>query len=113
MQISKRLAGASAAGLIGVGALGLVFPQPLARGFGIPAQDRDAIAFVRATSVRDVAIGAILLAAVLRGNRQMLSASLIAGVGISAADFLNARRPVHLAGGALFAIILGLSRNGL
>lgn len=113
MKISTMLAGASAAGLIGVGALGCLFPRPLASGFGVPAHNPDALAYVRATSVRDAAIGAVLLAAALRDDPDVLPVALLAGLGISAADFANARRPVHIAGGALFAGILALSLTGL
>lgn len=108
----------AAAGLLVVGALGLVLPAPLAQSFGMPLSDRSAAVFVRATAVRDVALGAIVLAASLRGKGDVLLVAVIACLVISLADFVNAyvggnrvlhrEHVVHVGGAALFAAILAL-----
>lgn len=108
----------AAAGLLVVGALGLALPAPLAQSFGMPLSDKSAAVFVRATAVRDVALGAIVLTASLRGKGDVLLVAVIACLVISLADFLNAyvggnrvlhrEHVVHVGGAALFAAILAL-----
>ena len=108
----------AAAGLLVVGVLGLVLPAPLAQSFGMALSDRSAAVFVRATAVRDVALGAIVLAASLRGKGDVLLVAVIACLIISLADFVNAyfggnrvlhrEHVVHVGGAALFAAILAL-----
>lgn len=112
------LADVAAAGLLAVGALGVAFPAPLAQSFGAPLRDTSAVVFVRATGVRDLALGAVLLAASLRGAGDVLLVGIIACLAISIADFVNAffggdrvlhrQHVVHICGAALFAAILAL-----
>lgn len=112
------LADVAAAGLIAVGALGVVFPTPLAQSFGMPLNDKSAVVFVRATGVRDAALGALLLTASLRGAGIVLLVGIIACLLISVADFANAffggdrvlhrQHVVHVGGAVLFAVILAL-----
>lgn len=112
------LSDVAAAGLLAVGALGVAFPSPLAHSFGMPLNDKSATVFVRATGVRDLALGAVLLAASLRGEAVVLLVGIIACLVISLADFANAffggdrvlhrQHVVHIGGAALFAAILAL-----
>lgn len=112
------IAEVAGAGLLAVGALGIVFPVPLAQSFGVPLNDEAAAVFVRATGVRDVAIGAILLAAALRGAGVVLLVAAIACLFISVADFVNAyigsgrelhrQHVVHIGGALLFAADVAL-----
>ena len=112
------LSDVAGAGLLAVGALGIAFPTPLAQSFGVPLTDKSAVVFVRATGVRDLAIGAVLLAASLRGDAGVLLVAVIACLAISLADFANAffggdrvlhrQHVVHVGGAALFAAILAL-----
>jgi hypothetical protein len=97
-----RLAGT---GLIATGVAGIAFPEPLARAFGAPLHDGAPSAFVRATSVRDIALGAITLCASFGKERNILLAASVCGTGISLSDFLSTKKPVHLAGAALFAAL--------
>jgi hypothetical protein len=116
------LAEIAAAAIAAVGILGVLFPSPLAHSFGTPLQDRAATVFVRATAVRDVALGAVLMACALRGSRAALLTAVIACLLISLADFANAlfggdrvlhrQHVVHVAGAALFAAILALLAQG-
>jgi hypothetical protein len=117
------LADVAGAGLLAVGALGVAFPTPLAHSFGVPLGDRSAVVFVRATGVRDIALGAVLLAASLRGSGGVLLVAVIACLAISLADFANAffggdrvlhrQHVVHVGGAALFAAILALLLQSL
>jgi hypothetical protein len=112
------LADAAGAGLLVVGVLGVVLPAPLAHSFGVPLKDRSATVFVRATGVRDAALGAILIAASRAGASHVLLVAVIACLAISLADFTNAflgagrvlhrQHVVHVGGAALFAAILAL-----
>jgi Domain of unknown function (DUF4267) len=112
------LSDAAGAGLVAVGALGVAFPAPLAHSFGMPLNDKSAVVFVRATGVRDLALGAVLLAASLRSSGDVLLVAVIACLVISLADFFNAffggdrvlhrQHAVHILGAALFAAILAL-----
>lgn len=112
------LADVAGAGLLAVGALGVAFPAPLAQSFGMPLNDKATAVFVRATGVRDLALGAVLLAASLRGDGHVLLVAVIACLVISLADFANAffggdrvlhrQHVVHIGGAALFAAILAL-----
>ncbi len=112
------LSDAAGAGLLAVGVLGLAFPAPLAQSFGMPIEEKSSAVFVRATGVRDCALGAILLAASLRGAGDVLLVTVAACLVISLADFLNAffggdrvlhrQHVVHVGGAALFAAILAL-----
>lgn len=112
------LADVAGAGLLAVGALGILFPAPLAQSFGTPLNDKASAVFVRATGVRDLALGAVLLAASLRGAGEVLLIAVIACLVISLADFLNTflsgdralhrQHIVHIGGAALFAAILAL-----
>lgn len=112
------LADVAGAGLVAVGGLGVAFPTPLAQSFGMPLRDKAAVVFVRATGVRDLALGAVLLAASLRGAGDVLLVGVIACLVISLADFANAffgadrvlhrQHVVHIGGAALFAAILAL-----
>lgn len=112
------LADVSAGGLLAVGALGVLFPAPLAHSFGMPLNDKSAVVFVRATGVRDIALGALLLASSLRGAGIVLLVGIVMCLAISLADFANAffggdrvlhrQHVVHIGGAALFAAILAL-----
>lgn len=113
MKVSRALSIAAAVDVLGVGVLGMLFPEPLSEAFGVPASEPEALAFVRAASVRDIAIGAIVLAASLDEESCVLPVALGAGIGISAADFAATRRPIHAAGAALFAVTFGLLLAGL
>lgn len=105
--------------LVGVGTLGAAFPAALSAGFGIPVEDPRAVAYVRASGTRDVAIGAITLAAALRGDGDVLAVALALGIAVSAADFLTVffaagrhlrvQHLAHAGGAAAFAIALALT----
>lgn len=117
------IADVAGAGLLAVGALGVLFPAPLAQSFGVPLKDDAAAVFVRATGVRDIAIGAVLLAASLRGAGIVLLVAAIACLFVSLADFANAyigsgrelhrQHVVHIGGALLFAADIALIASAL
>lgn len=107
-SLPAMLSVVASAGVIGIGALGVAFPKPVSRAFGVTAEDDTAVAYVRATSVRDIAIGAMLLGAAARGKRRPLQVAAAAGAAISIADLLVAKRPIHAGGAAYFLGIFAL-----
>ena len=112
MRSLPLLAAAAGTALIATGMAGIAFPAPLARAFGAPLQDVKRSEFVHATSVRDIALGAIVLSAWFSREKNASRAAAVCGVGISLSDFLSTRKPVHLAGAAVFAaLIIGPPRS--
>jgi len=99
-----------AIGLIALGTGAVVLPASAAGQFGIPTDDPDALAFVRAAGARDVALGCVLLA--LPGEqdrRRALGCIAVLGL-IDAAIGLGARGPrpaqaIHVAGFVATALI--------
>ena len=96
--------------MIAVGSGAVLEPLASATMYGLPASDPVASAFVRATGVRDVVLGAILLASLgePRALRRALGWSAV--IAIADAVILAAARgprPSHaayLAGGAALAL---------
>jgi hypothetical protein len=93
---------------LGTGAV--VAPRFSAGQYGVPSDDRDALAFVRATGARDALLGALILAS--RGERPALRRTMAWSslVGLADAGILLARRgprlqhAVHLGGFAALAL---------
>lgn len=114
----RILADLVAAGLVVVGALGVVMPAALSQSFGLPVDDAHGAGFVRAASVRDMALGALILTASVSGAQTVLFVGICAGLLVSTADFVNVfyaggrelhRQHITHAGGAVvFAVILAL-----
>ncbi len=116
--LANRLARIAGAGMVLVGLLGTAFPAALAQSFGLPTRDPNGLGFVRATAIRDIALGSLTFAAAAGENADVLLVASGAGAGISLLDFLNAyytdgkrlrsRLAAHVAGAASFAVILAL-----
>lgn len=110
------LAKGAACGLLATGALGLLFPQTLSKGFGVTVRDPGALAYVRAAAARDVVIGAMVFHAALRKRRKALIIAAAGCAALSNADLVNAyvtggriaraEHALHLAGAGLFIAIL-------
>lgn len=113
--IAHALAALAGSAFILIGAFALVLPARLARAYGLPAAERVAFAFVRATGVRDVALGTILLAALIGGSEFLLRVIVATGGIIALADFalaftgagrkMQPQHATHLAGAIAFAVI--------
>jgi hypothetical protein len=100
----------AAAGLIAIGIGALLLPARAAAQFGIATENPDALAFVRAAGVRDVALGSVLLALPDERDRSR-ALGCIALVGLcDAAIGLGARGPrpaqlIHAAGFVATALL--------
>jgi ABC-type Fe3+ transport system permease subunit len=106
--------------LLLVGIYALVAPQPLARGYGLPAEGHDAHGFVRATGIRDVAFGVALGATAYFRFLPLLIVLVVVGIGVSIADLwivwhhrherrLHAAHGVHASGIVAFILVLAMA----
>ncbi|MDQ2866389.1 MAG: DUF4267 domain-containing protein [Candidatus Eremiobacteraeota bacterium] len=113
----------AAAALIAVGVLALFFPELLARGYGIAADDAAARAYVRATGSRDTALGALFACSCYFHDGRALFVLCIAGLAISLADLAIAfdaanrkfrvEHMAHASGAIAFAIAIeSIARAG-
>jgi hypothetical protein len=108
--MERLLPGAIGVGLIAVGGAAVVAPVPSAAMFGLPAADRTAQAYVRATGARDVILGAIVLTSLgdRRALRRILGLTSLIALG-DAVTLATMRGPQlqhvgHLGGLALLAL---------
>jgi Domain of unknown function (DUF4267) len=85
--LARALALAIGAGRIAIGAGVLLAPQASLRALGFPATDASGKALAKLAGGRDVALGALALAA--RDDREALRSACIAGIAADAGDALS------------------------
>ncbi len=105
--------------LVVLGAYALVAPHPLARQYGVSAEGHAAAGFVRATGIRDIAVGVVLGAAAYFHAVALLVVIAAAGIAVSIVDFwivwhhghrrLHPAHGVHAAGVVAFVLILAMA----
>jgi predicted Na+-dependent transporter len=103
--------------LVAIGIYALVRPDDLARRYGVPAEKREAGAYVRAAGVRDIALGVVLAATAYFHSLPLLVVFAVVGIVVSIADLgivhQHGRPPHHAAhaihGSGIIAFILVLS----
>lgn len=78
--------------MLGIGAAALTWPRRSTFTYGIPADDADTLAYVRAIAARDLVMGAFLLWAVLEDDRNAMDAGLLVCIIAPAADLILARQ---------------------
>jgi len=76
--------------VLGIGAGALAWPRQATRTYGIPNDDRETHAFVRATAVRDLTMGAFVLWAAIANDRGAMKAGLLSCSLVPLADLLLA-----------------------
>ncbi len=109
--MQRTLARSAAVLLTLLGAGGIVAPKASAAQFGIPVADPPALAFVRATAVRDVILGGIVFASLSdrRALRRVLAWASVAGLGdalaVASVRGLRPQHAVHLGGFAALALL--------
>jgi hypothetical protein len=114
------LAWAIAVVLVAVGVYALVNPKELARRYGVAAHGHDAAAFVRATGIRDVALGVVLGAAAYLHALVFVIVLGIVGLIVSVADFRivshhggehghRAAHAIHASGVIAFILIITMA----
>ncbi len=106
--------------LVAVGIYAMLAPHALARRYGVPTQTPDATAFVRATGIRDVALGVVLGATSYARFLPLLIVLAIAGTAVSIVDFWIVARhhetkrhhsahAVHASGIVAFVLVLAMA----
>jgi hypothetical protein len=122
MSDASVLAVVLGAALMLLGLCVLVAPVALGSQFGVGVHGDSAAAFVRATGVRDVALGIVLVAIALLPSSPLLITFACVGMAVSLADLTIAARHsgkrmqlaylVHAGGLLAFAALLGLALSG-
>lgn len=119
LRIAPVLLGvAGGVGLLSVGVAALASPRRLSRLYGLPVSEPNALGFVRACGLRDLALGGVLLAVVASGDLRAMLYVAVSCLLLSAADFLvvwtaSGRRlrpehAAHLGGFAACAALVAL-----
>jgi hypothetical protein len=120
MSVAFLLGWILAVVLVAVGLVAIAAPHELARRYGVAVHGHDGAAFVRATGVRDVAIGVVLGATAYARSLPLLIVLAIAGIVVSAADFrivshhgqsrqYHAAHAVHASGVVAFVLVLAMA----
>ncbi|HET9030982.1 MAG TPA: DUF4267 domain-containing protein [Candidatus Aquilonibacter sp.] len=114
-DVALKLCALAAVGLVAVGVLALISPRRLSRSYGVEVHDAASFAWVRATGVRDLILGAILGAATFADDTLIVLVICCAGLALSLADFLLAltfarrlrsEHGAHLGGAVAFLVII-------
>jgi hypothetical protein len=79
-----------AVAVLGIGAVALRWPQPATRAYGIPNDDADTHAYVRAAAARDLVMGGFVLWAAIANDRPAMRAGLALCTLAPVADLLLA-----------------------
>jgi hypothetical protein len=120
MSVVYYLAWAIAVILVLVGLYALAMPHELARRYGVSTHGHDAAAFVRATGIRDIALGVILGAAAYLHALVLLVILGVMGVIVSIADFRivshhggtqrhHAAHAIHASGVVAFVLVIAMA----
>jgi hypothetical protein len=120
MQVVFYLAWFIAIVLVAVGLYGLIAPQHLARQYGVATHGHDAAGWVRATGIRDVALGVALGATAYLHAVVLLIVLAIMGIVVSIADFRivshhggehkhHTARAIHASGVMAFILVLAMA----
>ena len=72
---------------LGLGAGSLAAPHALAENYGLPVEDETGIAYVRAVGMRDAVLGLVLLAFLVRREREPLAIVVGLSALVGASDF--------------------------
>lgn len=105
--------------LVAVGVYALVAPHGLAYRYGVTARTPDAAAFVRATGIRDLALGVVLGAAAYLRFLPLLLVLAVVGIAVSIGDFWivshhheptrHHARAIHVSGVIAFVLVLAMA----
>ena len=120
MNVALGLGWAVGIALVAIGICALAAPHRLARSYGVRTEGDGAAAFIRATGIRDVALGVALGATAYFHLVALLVVLAVAGIAVSAADFaiayhhgtpkrLHPAHGMHAAGIVAFILILAMA----
>ena len=106
--------------LVAIGLYALLAPRAVARHYGVPVEGDRETAYVRATGIRDVAIGVVLAATAYFHVMPLLIVVAAVGIVVSIADLWvvvrhgGAHRPhaahaVHASGIVAFVLVIAMA----
>jgi uncharacterized protein YjeT (DUF2065 family) len=107
--------------LVVVGIYALVAPRALARAYGVAVEGHEAHGYVRATGIRDVALGVALGATAYFHYLPLLIVLSVAGIAVSVADLwivwhhggharrLHPAHAIHASGILAFVLIIAMA----
>ncbi len=117
LDVGLKLCYLAALGLVGVGALALFSPRRLARSYGVEVRDRASFVWVRATGIRDIALGLVLAYITFHQALEEILFLCVIGFVLAIADFslaliftgrLRSEHGAHLGSAIAFLIIIVL-----
>lgn len=120
MQAAFYLGWAIAGVLVAIGVYALSAPHAVSRHYGVEAHGRDALAFVRASGVRDIALGVLLAAVAFVHSLPLLIIFAAIGIIVSIADLRiighhgevkRFHRPhaIHASGIVAFVLVIAMA----
>lgn len=120
MAAAFYLGWAIAVVLVAVGIYALVAPHALAQRYGVEAQGHDAAGWVRATGIRDIALGVALGATAYLHALTLLIVLAAMGIVVSIADFRivthhggtqrhHAAHAIHASGVVAFILVIAMA----
>jgi hypothetical protein len=106
--------------LVAVGVYAIASPHSLAHRYGVSVEGHDAVGWVRATGIRDVALGAALGAAAYVHSLPVLVVLAVAGILVSTGDLwivshhggmrrYHAAHGIHASGIVAFVLVLAMA----
>ena len=106
--------------LVGVGIYALAAPHQLGRHYGVSVEGHNALGYVRATGVRDIALGIVLAATAYFHLLALLIVLAVVGIIVSIADSwivwhhgharrLHPAHAIHASGILAFVLILAMA----
>jgi hypothetical protein len=90
-MIARVVTGLGAVAVLGIGAAAWTWPRKSTFTYGIPMDDPNTLAYVRATAARDLVMGAFVLWAAVAGDRKAMEVGLLSCIVAPAADLYLAR----------------------
>lgn len=106
--------------LIGVGVYALISPHVLGRHYGVEVEGHKAAGFVRATGIRDIAIGVVLAAAAYFHSIPLLIVIAVVGIVVSIVDLaivshhggahrFHPAHAIHASGIVAFILVIAMA----
>lgn len=106
--------------LILIGIWALVSPHAVAREYGVPVEGHEAAGFVRATGIRDIAIGIVLAATAYLHVLWLLVIVAVVGIAVSIGDLwvvshhggtrrFHRAHAIHASGIVAFVLVIAMA----
>ena len=106
--------------LVAIGLYALLAPHSVARHYGVSVEGERETAYVRATGIRDVAIGVVLAATAYYHSLPLLIVFAVVGIAVSIADLYvvsrhgghhrpHAAHAIHASGIVAFILVIAMA----